>query len=366
MDKHQLLSHAATGLKEPLHSKVRQSLRRLILSNFEDGQRFYSERELLSKLKVSQPTVRRALGDLADEGFLVVSARRGFFVRKHTAVPSVGVCIPSYEDTFAPKHLALDGISAVCRAHEYPLHVYYTHKKDTTAEILARMRSTPVQERIILCEPVLPQLIQLHDALEKEGYWSVAMFGQPDSGYTGSFVSVNHELEIRLMLDHLVGLGHRRIAFVANEPAKMGDVDARIRLIKQMVAERRLTESRFVSSETELWTSSFNAAYRSMDALFVEKPWPTAVVPLSGVGSWAALRYLLRRGIKVPEQVSVFSLDDEPGSDMLPVALTATRISVEQKAEAAFALLWDDRTVGVRHIEPEFIQRESTGPCLER
>ncbi|MEI9997767.1 MAG: hypothetical protein WDO13_00615 [Verrucomicrobiota bacterium] len=49
---------AADELKQPLHTKVRQILRDQIQNAFKHDQRFYSERELMRMLKVSQPTVR--------------------------------------------------------------------------------------------------------------------------------------------------------------------------------------------------------------------------------------------------------------------------------------------------------------------
>ena len=75
------LSLAAGELKQPLHVKVRQILREQILTEFKHGQRFYSERELMQKLNVSQATVRRAIQDLVGEGYLQTDPRRGFFIQ---------------------------------------------------------------------------------------------------------------------------------------------------------------------------------------------------------------------------------------------------------------------------------------------
>src|SRR5260370_11994837 len=81
------LTLAANELKQPLHVKVRQILREQILNDFKHGQRFYTERELMQKLDVSQATVRRAVQDLVSEGYLQTDPRRAFFFAPHHASP---------------------------------------------------------------------------------------------------------------------------------------------------------------------------------------------------------------------------------------------------------------------------------------
>src|ERR1700761_7598685 len=91
------LSLAATELKQPLHVKIRQILREQILNDFQHGQRFYTERELIKKLEVSQATVRRAVQDLVMEGYLQADPRKGLFVKQHEEVRYVGLVAPTWE-----------------------------------------------------------------------------------------------------------------------------------------------------------------------------------------------------------------------------------------------------------------------------
>src|SRR5580700_8603058 len=49
----------------PLHTQVRNILRRLIHEHFSDGQKFWTEATLVARLGVSIVTVRRAILDLS-------------------------------------------------------------------------------------------------------------------------------------------------------------------------------------------------------------------------------------------------------------------------------------------------------------
>src|SRR5437016_1403214 len=83
----------------PLHARVRRALKSVIDDCFEDGQKFFTEPQLIEYLKVSQATVRRALQDLANEGLLDRRVARGSFVIKRncreTAVDTLGVFVPA-------------------------------------------------------------------------------------------------------------------------------------------------------------------------------------------------------------------------------------------------------------------------------
>jgi len=66
---------------QPLYSQVFHWLKCLIDKEFEHEQRFFTERELISMLKVSQPTIRRALQELVNQRFLRRRALKPRFAR---------------------------------------------------------------------------------------------------------------------------------------------------------------------------------------------------------------------------------------------------------------------------------------------
>lgn len=60
----------------PKYQQIKDDLKQQIISgNFENGDRFYTEAELIKMFNVSSITVVRALNELANDGYIISSAR---------------------------------------------------------------------------------------------------------------------------------------------------------------------------------------------------------------------------------------------------------------------------------------------------
>ncbi len=352
------LTMAASELKQPLHVRVRQILRERILNDFKHGQRFYSERELMQKLSVSQATIRRAISDLADEGYLQTDPRRGFFVQRLEKVQYVGLITPASGSRLVA---ASAEYAAICRQHNYILDMYGFHKTDTAEDIMRLLQHKPSEERIILMGLTVDLTLELGLRLKSEGYQHIVV-GSRISGFTGGSVSQDHDAEVDLILDYLTKLGHKRILFLVNEPKNLLITNLRAEKIQQKIALRNLTETQLVFCDTRNWGDSFEAAYKKVDSLMQTKPAPTAVIPLSGVGAWAVLRYAIENNIKVPEQMSIVSFDPMINSDMLPIPLTELMFSHEERAGKALKILWSDQAQANELVTPKLVVRASTAP----
>ena len=354
------LKQAATKLNLPLHAKIRQLLRERALHDFAHHQQFYSERDLIEKLGVSQPTVRRALSDLVSEGYLVADARRGYFVHHHSELRCVGLVHPvgaqrAYGSE-APEYMT------VCRDREMTFSLYGMHKMDTAADIVGTIRHKPSEERIVIAHLTLELTHQLGSLLQAAGYRHVLVGPRPP-GFTGSSVYRDQDQEVALVLDYLIELGHRRIVFIVNEPEELVITNRRAQIVERELRNRGLDQARLLHCQTQVWQSSFDAAYRATHEVLRSKPWPTAIVPLSGVGSWAVMRYALQHGIPVPGQFSVLSFDPIVNTDILPIPITELTLSEHDCAQKAVDLLWQDNLEPVHeNIDTALVIRESSAP----
>lgn len=353
------LSVAASELKQPLHVRVRQMLRERILNDFKHGQRFYSERELMQKLNVSQATIRRAVSDLADEGYLQTDPRRGFFVKRLEETRYVGLITPASGTRLV---VASAEYSTICRQHHFILNVYGFRKTDTADDIMGLLQRKPSEERIILMGLTVDLTLELGIRLKSEGYQHIVV-GSRVSGFTGGSVSQDHDAEVDLVLDHLLKLGHKRIVFLVNEPRNLLITSLRAEKLQQKITERNLTEVMEVFCDTRNWGDSYEAAYKKTHEIMQSKSMPTAIVPLSGVGSWAVLRYAVEHNIKVPQQLSIVSFDPMINSDILPVPMTELMFSHEERAEKALKILWSDQPHLINElVTPKLTVRASSGP----
>ena len=165
------------------------------------------------------------------------------------------------------------------------------------------------------------------------------------------------------ILDYLTGLGHKRICFIVNEPRNLLITSLRAEAVQKKLQERGLTKSQLVYCDTPNWGNSFDAAYKKVAELLAAKPAPTAVVPLSGVGAWAIMRYVMENHIKVPEQLSVVSFDPMVNNDILPIPLTQLVFSRGELVERALKLLWSDEASTVSElVTPQLQIHASTAP----
>ena len=93
----------------PKYQHIKDELKQQIISGkFENGDKFYTEAELIKIYDVSSITVVRALNDLAADGYIVRQQGKGTFVsraRKHKLVEfsdvenSTSLCFRARENT---------------------------------------------------------------------------------------------------------------------------------------------------------------------------------------------------------------------------------------------------------------------------
>jgi len=343
----------------PLHAQVREQLRKLALSEFADGDKFYTEPELIQRMGVAQGTVRRALGDLAREGLLERHVPKGTFVRKKPhPVFLLGVFVPEVNSEFFAN--ALDHFVQECRSQHIRFAIYHTHKAESSVVAAQLVQNPPNEEGIVLLGNTTRMTGELTNLLKRRGYHTVNVDSLID-GYSDHYVGVDNAAGIKLGMSHLFEFGHRKINFLVNEPLAAGSVPVRIEAFQEFIADHNLTESRVHHCGTEQWEDSFDAAYAAMDAVFAGQP--TAIFAVADAGAWAALKWLAERNIRVPEQVSVIGFGGESASRFMFPSLTTVAHPMKEIAKTTLELLQSTpSTPETFLLSPSLVVRDSTGP----
>jgi LacI family transcriptional regulator len=347
--------------RAPLHARIREELRDLAMTRFADGDRFFSEPVLIAQLGVSQGTVRRALTDLAREGLLVRKVPSGTFVRKPaTHAMDIRVIMPGCDSFFLM--MILEQILGHCQRRKLPVRIHHTHQGEHVSEALLQLKGSPTEQRVILLGEAQRAARELYVALAKRGY-RVVNIDTLAGGCGDAYVGVDNEIGIRLGMEHLMKLGHRRIVLLVNEPPDTGNIRARVRAFRSVVREAGLTGSRVVVSGPGVWGSAANA---KVGELLASKPAPTAIFTVSDPGAWTILRCLTELGVKAPEQISVLGFDDDRASAFMQPALSTLAQPIELIAQRALDLLTQvEIPSGMELLPPKLIVRESTGPVAK-
>lgn len=164
----------------------------------------------------------------------------------------------------------------------------------------------------------------LYDLLERSQRPAIATsYFDPD--YTLPTIGYDNAAAAALALEHLTGLGHRRIAVVHGPRANNDRTQARLDGLNGSGAALQLFE-------TEISIAGGCTAAR---AILQEPQQPTAILCLSDVLASGALAELHRQGVSVPADISVMGLDDLPGSAHIHPELTTVHLPVARMGTAA-------------------------------
>jgi LacI family transcriptional regulator len=136
-------------------------------------------------------------------------------------------------------------------------------------------------------------------------------------------------------VEYLIGLGHRRIGFVAGRP----DLEsARLR----EAAYRRALEEAGIRVEPALVREGgfqTESAREATDALLALDPRPTAIFAANDVMALAVMSAAAARGLAIPDDLSVVGFDNVPESALAVPPLTTVEQPIRQMGVEAVRVL---------------------------
>ena len=183
----------------------------------------------------------------------------------------------------------------------------------------------------------------------------------------GASVTVDDAAGMRLAVEHLVELGHRRIAHIAG-PRDADTARRRLAGFRAAMRDAGLAvETHFVAEASFEEAAGFQAMERLLDG----RPRPTAVAIWSLAAAIGAVAAARRRGLKLPEELSVVAFHDAPIAAYLDPPLTTIRMPLrelgERSVQCLLTLVEGGATPSiVIRTPPALVLRESTAPLRRR
>lgn len=167
-------------------------------------------------------------------------------------------------------------------------------------------------------------------------------------------VSVDNRLSAALAAEHLAGLGHRRIAYLA------GPLDTQVAREREVGFSRRLAE---VAPEAVVRRAEGAFDYASGERMAREilaEGGVTAIAAASDQQAVGVIRAARDFGLRVPDDLSVVGFDDVALAALVVPRLTTIRQPARRLAEVAVARVLDGGEGDVRELG-ELVVRDSTG-----
>ena len=180
-------------------------------------------------------------------------------------------------------------------------------------------------------------------------------------------IILDHDRAARLVLQHLLDLGHRQIAFFRG-PSSSSDSAPRWNAIQEVAAELHLPIHPELVFQLERIPNTSDLGYLPAKELLAAKIPFTALFAYNDTSAVGAMFVLHEAGFRVPEDVSVVGFDDiSVASFTLPPLTTVRQPLLEMGTVAAQTLLdrIEERAAFIPEIAlaPELIIRNSTGPA---
>jgi DNA-binding LacI/PurR family transcriptional regulator len=227
---------------------------------------------------------------------------------------------------------AIEAISSAARARGYNIVLGLAHARATEAQELAAVLEARQVDGILVVGDMGDQPRLLADLADS--HVPVVAMWQGTTLDLIPGVQVDNGLGIRTAIDHLVGLGHRRIAFIGGR--LLGDIRERqaayIDAATAILGEIPAGYVQHVANTPEGGEAALGALLRVV-------PRPTAIVISTDTLAIGVLRAALLRGVRVPEELSVTGFDDIAMASVTVPSLTTVRMPIALMATEAIELL---------------------------
>lgn len=356
--------------------KYRQ-LKREILGWLESGRlrpddQMPSENEIAEQFGMSRQTVRQTFGELEREGRLYRIQGKGTFVQDPNAAraddpQTIGI-ITTYISDYIFPHI-VRGAESALRSRGYRLTLSSTdNDKRKERECLRMMTGQPLSGLIIEPTKSAEGNPNLSYYLELE-YRKVPylMINERYPEMTCPYLKLDDETGGFRAADHLIRLGHRRIAgfFKTDDLQGVNRMKGFLRAHKQHGLP--LPPELVIHYKTEEKTSKPYERLSALLALSPEQGRPTAMVCYNDELAVQLLDAVRRHGLAVPHDLSVVGFDDASLATATEVKLTTLThpktAMGEAAAERLIALIegraTDSEPAAVIYT-PELIVRGST------
>jgi DNA-binding LacI/PurR family transcriptional regulator len=249
--------------------------------------------------------------------------------------------------------LALNGI--INRAEEEDQDVLVFARHDVCDEgIVDDLLDGRVDGVIFLAPPSGAASIEII----KRGGLPHVVLGSSD--YSACSYVVDNAQGVRLGMQHLYDLGHRRIAYMSGFKT-MSDSHTRLAAYVDFMDSRGLEVPDSYIGQGDF---TLGGSYPAARAILAQRPAPTAVYCANDEMAFAIQRAAHELGARVPEDLSVAGFDDNPFSSYVVPALTTVRQPISEMGSAALsAVVGAVRTqasVESRRFPAELIVRLST------
>ena len=177
-------------------------------------------------------------------------------------------------------------------------------------------------------------------------------------------IRIDNESGARAMTEHLLSLGHERIAFISGPGGNLDAAERERGYRTAMAAGRKRRVSVVPGDFTE------DGGHAAVAEILVMTPRPTAIFAANDAMAIGAMHALREAGLALPEEMAVAGFDDVPIARYVTPPLTTVHVDIGELGRRAVATLINTINGGRRRpadselIKTTTIIRQSCGAAL--
>ncbi len=306
--------------------------------------------------RISESTRARVEDAMSRLGYRPNAAARTLITgRSHL----LGLVVSNITNPFYPE--MIESIVAAAAEHDYTVVLGNTQEREDRQLSLLDLLIEQQVDGAILTSPLRDSAA----AIARRGLDRVPLVtvNRRMTGQRLDSVHLDNVGAGRLVAEHLVGLGHRRIGFVgglasaSTNADRLAGVRAALRDLGCALRAQDVVDGEFT------WRHGYAVATSALAG----RSRPTALICADDLIALGVMDASLDLGLRIPDDVAVVGFDDVPVAALRPIGLTTVRQPVAQMGRLAVELLVDRITNGPDYdpvevvLPPSLVVRRTCG-----
>ena len=372
----------------PLYQKIFTSLKQQLLDGtYPEGSQIPTEKELMNLFSTSRITVSRAVRELENAGYVRRLKAKGTFVNSRSywdarktqspggTFPFISVIFPAPVSKVSLNIEVLYGVEVACREQGYGLSVTsldIDHEDaqpafDKEKDLINGVMDSGALGAIILPYSTMSSPEMYNRMLIRA--FPFVLIDRRVFGIEAPFVSSDNTAGFSTVVEHLIGMGHRKIAFVSGNTYETSSRSDRFTGYLQAMNRHRLpvNDSYIIHNMVPFdynmvfydQTVSGNDALRvsttkTLEHLMTLQEPPTAIAATNDYLALYMMNIARSMGIHIPQELSITGFDNLPLCSLFTPRLTTMAQQFSEIGREAVTLL--DKAIHDPQMRPESVQ----------
>jgi LacI family transcriptional regulator len=282
-------------------------------------------------VQISDETRERVIETAHHLGYVPNAAAQALASRRAQIIGLILTRNPHHISSDAFLNQILDGL--ITAAHEHSIRllidiVEVQHQQKAYRELVQAKRI----DGLILSGPRFDDEALL--SLQQDRFPTVLMGQLPGTDFYS--VDIDNFSASKQAVDHLVKLGHKRIACITNAPLSYTAAADRMSGYREILTAHGIP---YDDSLVRYGDFDPESGYQQMNALLDIKEKPTAVFVASDVVAIGAKAAIVEKGLRIPQDIAMVGFDDVPLARYLDPPLTTVRLPASELATRASQML---------------------------